>query len=243
MCGPAQCDDGTTLSECPVTVEASQARSMIADKTEDWLCLWVDDEFTVRTRAALMAAPCFRPDVPALPDAPNTLVKEWLVDTGCGYDLVDKSETSVKDNELQQAGEKVIFDTVGGEIPADKVIPLYVPALKQSIKPYVLDSTPNVLSVGMRCQQMGWKFVWEPYSDRPYLKDPYGHIFSLSTRGNIPYLITKSPAMALVSKSASVSAGLYGASDWTKAVPRPDRGSAGLNGGNPAGERHGASDK
>ena len=234
VCGPARIGaDGVTMSELPATMETAQAKSMLADMNEEWLCLCPDDEYTIRTRATIMAAPRLWPNVPTLPDAPNTVVEEWLVDTGCGHGLVDKGEISVKEAYLQESGEKVIFATAGGEILASKVIPLYVPELKQSVKPYVLNSTPNVLSVGLRCQQIGWKFVWEPYSNRPYLKDPYGHIVYLVTRGNTPYLVAKSPAMALAPRSASVSAGLYGASVWAKVQRRPAWLSAGLDGASP----------
>ena len=52
VCGPAQIGaDGVTMSELPATVEAEQAKSMIADENEEWLCLWPIEEYTIRTRA------------------------------------------------------------------------------------------------------------------------------------------------------------------------------------------------
>jgi hypothetical protein len=93
-----------------VTVDAAQAKSMIADKTEVWFCMSPDDENTFQPRAPIMAATRKRPETPTLPDAPNTKIEEWLADTGCGYDLVDRSEISVKDAYLEEAAEKVIFD-------------------------------------------------------------------------------------------------------------------------------------
>ena len=78
--------------------------------------------------------------------------------------------------------------------------------MQQHIRPYVLDSTPNVLSVGARYQQMGWWFVWEPWSATPYFLDAAGRKIELVTDGNIPYLKTSTPAMAVATKSALIAA-------------------------------------
>ena len=95
------------------------------------------------------------------------MVKEWLIDTGCGHDLVSKDGVQMLKPYFRDASEKVVFDTAGGEAPADTVVPMYVPDIGEAIEPYILDSTPNVLSVGRRCQEFGWGFYWEPWPNRP----------------------------------------------------------------------------
>ena len=80
--------------------------------------------------------------------------------------------------------------------------PLFLPHMQQHIRPYVLDSIPNVLSVGARCQQMGWWLVWEPWSATPYFLDATGRKIELVADGNIPYLKTCTPAMAVARKPA-----------------------------------------
>jgi hypothetical protein len=53
--------------------------------------------------------------------------------------------------------------------------------------PHVLESTPPVLSVGKRCMEMGYSFVWMNNMN-PYFIGPDGMIVELEIRGNIPYL-------------------------------------------------------
>jgi hypothetical protein len=122
-------------------------------------------------------------------------VEEWLIDTGCGYDLVCKADVQKVLKHVEE-GEPVTFETAGGEVPARDVIPLFLPHMQQSIRPYVLNTTPNVLSVGARCQEFGWCFVWEPWSKTPYFRDPTGRKIDLVTEGNISYLKSSAPAMA-----------------------------------------------
>ena len=92
--------------------------------------------------------------MPPVAAAPLSEVKEWLLDTGCGYDLVCRADIE-KIKKYIEKGKPITFDTAGGEVPARDVIPLFLPHMQQHIRPNVLDSTPNVLSVGARCQQMG----------------------------------------------------------------------------------------
>ena len=47
--------------------------------------------------------------------------------TGCGFDLVSRSEVeSIKDH-ITHSGKTTIFDTADGEVPARNVIPLFLP--------------------------------------------------------------------------------------------------------------------
>ena len=49
---------------------------------------------------------------------------------------------------------------------------------------------------------MGWWFVWEPWSATPYFLDATGRKIELVTDGDVPYLKTSTPAMAVAIKSA-----------------------------------------
>ena len=73
---------------------------------------------------------------------------------------------------------------------------MYIPDIQDKVEPSVIDSTPNVLSVGKRCQSMGWGFYWRPWSAHPIFVDPNGRVIVLNTEGFIPYLQTKSTAVA-----------------------------------------------
>ena len=70
----------------------------------------------------------------------------------------------------------------------DEVVPLAISGLKENVEPYVLESSPDVLSIGRRCVELGYKFVWEPFSYEPYFITNYGDIVKLVSVNNVPYL-------------------------------------------------------
>ena len=55
-------------------------------------------------------------------------------------------------------------------------------------EPYVLDSTPDVLSIGRRCVEDGYEFVWKPYSLHPTITTPSGKVVKLVSRDCCPDL-------------------------------------------------------
>ena len=70
----------------------------------------------------------------------------WLIDSGAPLDLINKSAAS-RYAQFVEACEPAILDAAGGEVIADKQIHLYKARLRGCITPYVLESTPNVLSL------------------------------------------------------------------------------------------------
>ena len=63
-------------------------------------------------------------------------------------------------------------------------------ALRSAVEPYVLPQTPDVISIGKRCVELGWSFWWPPFSKRLVLTPPKGRgsPVYLSVEGNIPYV-------------------------------------------------------
>ena len=53
--------------------------------------------------------------------------------------------------------------------------------------PYILDQTPAVLSVGLRCMQFGYSFHWFGYK-QPFLVTPEKKVFLLEVLGDVPYI-------------------------------------------------------
>ena len=79
--------------------------------------------------------------------------------------------------------------------------------------PYVLKSSPNVLSLGRRCVVDGYTFVWPPHSMRPYFIKPNGEKIYLRVEDYCPYLddpggtsLTMSSAVACACQRASRTA-------------------------------------
>ena len=52
------------------------------------------------------------------------------------------------------------FHTANGMAITDKVARMTVNEFGEEVAPYILDSTPAVLSVGYRCMNQGYSFIW-----------------------------------------------------------------------------------
>ncbi len=130
----------------------------------DWgECFYFDDEEQPEAVVAQAVAELLRPDVECAEetllesDAPRLPVGYWLMDTGCGHDLVD--QVSAKGCSLRSA-KKLNFGTANGSVLAQTVATFQRGELNQEFDPRVLPSTPRVLSIGRRCMEEGCSFAW-----------------------------------------------------------------------------------
>ena len=89
-------------------------------------------------------------------------VQRWMVDSACGNDLIDKH--SAKSLPKIPSPCPMVFHTANGSVSARTECPIYVKGIGRSISPYVLESTPDVLSLGRRCVDEGFTFHWEGFS-------------------------------------------------------------------------------
>ena len=79
-----------------------------------------------------------------------------------------------------------------------------VPELNATVTPYLVQSSPPVLSVGLRCVEDGFDFVWRgSKNEKPKLVSPDGKVIELEVRDYVPYLCSKSnqPNVSAVAKS------------------------------------------
>ena len=104
-----------------------------------------------------------------------------------------------------QSKQPIVFSTAGGEADGSCQVDLRIPGMEVKVSPYVLDSTPAVLSVGRRRIKEGYAFYWAPHSERPIMVSPGGKIVPLAVDGYIPYIVTEQPAAAAVAAPASAS--------------------------------------
>ena len=110
---------------------------------------------------------------------------EWIADTGSAQDLVSKNEIQgVSDFE---SCKPVNMMTANGPNYADRQSRIYIPSLGSTTEPYVLSDSPSVLSVGQKCMDEGFDFVWRA-NCRPYFKDSEGNKVYMDVRDNVPYL-------------------------------------------------------
>ena len=115
---------------------------------------------------------------------------EWLADTGCAYDLVAKEDLPKRlIRKIFQDMEPVSLHTANGIIEvSDKVS--YKGARGHLLEPYVLDSSPPIISIGKRCMNHGWSFIWKA-GRTPYFILPNGDKLKLRLVDDVPYFVDR----------------------------------------------------
>ena len=111
----------------------------------------------------------------------------WLIDTGCGHDLIGLEEIKALKRLFKAAGIPINFQTANGLTQAREQIELYVDELGETVEPYILSSTPGVLSVGKRCNQFGYTFLWIGDNCPCFMSPGWYSIILLQNELDIPY--------------------------------------------------------
>jgi hypothetical protein len=126
-----------------------------------------------------------------MPDGP------WVMDTGCGHDLISEKlargfGTLVAREEGRK--RKIVFNTANGRIATSTVVPMNCEILDAVVTPFVLPDTPSVLSIGYRCMELGYSFHWKA-GKNPVLVTPGGKVVCLAVEKNVPLLRVGEPDM------------------------------------------------
>ena len=66
---------------------------------------------------------------------------KWLLDTGCGHDLIGKSKAASLGVDIVQDKDEIVFQTAHGPTSTSDSIKYYVNELKETVQPFVLDET------------------------------------------------------------------------------------------------------
>jgi len=99
---------------------------------------------------------------------PSDVRRAWLCDTGCPYDLTARKQLPPDALDLiHPAGDPAELETANGLVSVDEQVPLQINGLMEQIEAYLMEESPDVLSVGSRCELHGYGFHWEPYSKKP----------------------------------------------------------------------------
>ncbi len=138
---------------------------------------------------------------------PRENSRSWLLDTGCKHDLTTRASIPTHQVEhIFTTTMPMLFATANGLVDGDKVVSQQIGELLEVAEPFVLDSTPDVLSIGRRCVEDGYEFPWGPYSLHPAITTPEGKIVKLISRDCCPYLDDYEPnycpAVSAVTASA-----------------------------------------
>ena len=118
----------------------------------------------------------------------------------------------------------VQLQTAAGPLTVQTIAPMFVPELHQSIQPLVLQDSPAVLSLGKRCVEDGYTFMW-PAGELPRLLAPNGSEVPLIVRQNVPYVQARLLATPAPVSSPARGALASGAPPLVAArvlAPRPD---------------------
>ena len=112
---------------------------------------------------------------------------DWIADTGSAQDLVSQGE--LPDDFGYYSSNPIRMLTANGESSSTKQGKVFVPRLGKTIDPYLVKSSPAVLSVGMRCIDDGYDFVWNgSRGEDPYFVKPDG---KMTVNDCVPYLAAK----------------------------------------------------
>ena len=114
-------------------------------------------------------------------------VRRLMLDSGCGIDLIGLGDLSREERDMIVQNAKISLRTANGKTNTKGVAHMRVEGLEELIEAYVLESTPSLLSLGKRCKELGYRFLWEPFCD-PKFYDPKGKSIKVDVINNIPYL-------------------------------------------------------
>ena len=111
-----------------------------------------------------------------------------LMDTGCGHDLIGRAKAKSLGVDIVQGDDEIMFQTANASTSTSDVAEIVVDELDENVKPFVLDETPTVLSIGRRCRKMGYAFHWMP-GKLPFMVAPKQGFVHLQVKDDIPYLV------------------------------------------------------
>ena len=115
-------------------------------------------------------------------------VRKFLVDSGCPLDLLASDDLTEQERKfVKTACRGITLHTANGFTKAKSTLSLSSDLLSDPIEAYLLESTPNVISMGYRCMELGYSFIWRGWQ-RPYLVCPNGKKIELEVMHNVPYL-------------------------------------------------------
>ena len=120
---------------------------------------------------------------------PSTVgIEKWLGDTGTDQDIVGKdSKTVSRATKIFKSNEPISLTTANGPITAEDVVEVILPGLCESFNPYILQSTPSALSIGLRCLEQGYDFFGGKDTTPIFLR-PDGQCVKFKLQGRVPYI-------------------------------------------------------
>ena len=117
--------------------------------------------------------------------------KKFILDSGSGHDLIAARKVERMDLPTCQ-DDAVNFHTANGVTISTSTVDLDFEAFEETANVHVLEDTPSVISMGKRCMDHGYSFVW-PSGKDPYLVDKNANIIKMTIKDYIPYVSLDQP--------------------------------------------------
>ena len=112
--------------------------------------------------------------------------KRFIMDSGSGHDLISAKKIDRMD--LPTYDDTVVnFHTANGITSSTKRSDIKFEAFDEPAQAHILEDTPSVMSMGKRCVDLGYSFIW-PSGKTPYMIDSNGDIIEMTVRDYIPYI-------------------------------------------------------
>ena len=112
--------------------------------------------------------------------------KRFILDSGSGHDLI--SSTRISRMDLPTYDDKTVnFHTANGVTSSTKRSSIPFDAFNEPAEAHILEDTPSVISMGKRCVDLGYSFVW-PAGKTPFMLDSNGNIIEMAVKDYIPYV-------------------------------------------------------
>ena len=118
----------------------------------------------------------------------ESVARKWIVDSGCPLDLIASDELSNEERKfIFKILRNVRLSTANGGTDCKNGVAFDNSHLEDRIEAHLLDSTPNVVSMGKRCMKLGYDFVWRA-GQKPFLVAPSRKRIILEVIHDVPYL-------------------------------------------------------
>ena len=112
--------------------------------------------------------------------------RRFILDSGSGHDLISARKAE-RMNLKKRICDPIMFHTANGSTATQTEAEIDLGTFDIISHAYVLDDTPSVMSLGKRCMEEGYSFVW-PSGKMPFMITKSGERIDLTIHDNIPYV-------------------------------------------------------
>ena len=112
--------------------------------------------------------------------------RRFILDSGSGHDLISARKAE-RMNLKKRVCDPIMFHTANGSTATQTEAEIDLGTFDEISQAYVLDDTPSVMSLGKRCMEEGYSFVW-PSGKMPFMITKNGGRIDLTIHDNIPYI-------------------------------------------------------